>query len=59
MLTEEELLKERINQLRRMLDLLIENSEEPVLIKEGLIKLSMELDELIVDYTKWRKENDI
>lgn len=56
-MTEGEKLKVQINHLRKMLDTLIENTEEPVLIKEGLIKLSKELDELIVYYTRWKKEN--
>ena len=55
MLTEDEILKARINNMRTTLDSLIESTDESSLVKEGLIKLSMELDELIVHYVKRRK----
>lgn len=49
---EEESLKVRITQIRKLLDSAIEADDETVLLKESLLKLSCEMDDLIVEYMK-------
>ena len=56
--TKEEKLKEQINHTKELLEAVIKDADVQMPVKEDLIKLSMELDELIVEYTKWKNQLD-